>query len=213
MNVPLVVDIRSQLQIALEKVEIDRAVKALTRPEQLRLQRFAMCRVRGLGRAAGARDWQDLLQEAMYRTLIGATDTKNGRHWNKKVDLVKHLTETMRSIASSWKRRFAGQEANTYLVSELQSPDAQGEEYSPMDNLACGDALADERLIETEEEERILAALRDDRDATTVLLGWMRGLRKNEILTKYGLQEKRYAAAVRRIGLKLLGSRGGDNES
>lgn len=214
MNVPLLVDIRGpRLRIALEKIEIDRAVKALTRPEQLRLQQYAMFRVRGLGRAAGARDWQDLLQEALYRTLIGATDISNGRHWNKKVDLVKHLTETMRSIASSWKRQFTGREANTYLVSELQNSDSEGEEYSPADNLSSGHVLTDERLIETEEEDRILSTLRDDPDATAVLEGWMNGLKKNEILAKYDLGEKRYTAAVRRLRLKLLGSRGGDNET
>jgi len=214
MNVPLVVDIsRPQLRIVLEKIEVVRAVKALTPAEQLRLKRFAMFRVRGLGRAAGTRDWEDLLQEALYRTLIGAADIKNGRHWNKKVDLVKHLVETMKSIASSWKRQFTGHEANTYLVSELQTHDAEGEEYSPVDNLASGQPLTDEGLIEAEEENRMLATLRDNPVATAVLLGWMNGLRKNEILAKYGLDEKRYAAAVRRMRLKLLGSGGGDHES
>jgi len=213
MNVPLVVDISApRLRIALEKIEVDRAVKALTRAEQLRLQQFAMFRVRGLGRAAGVRDWQDMLQEALYRNFIGATDPRNGRHWNKKVDLVKHLTEAMRSIASSWIRQFTAEAANTYLVSELQTCDSEGEEYSPLDHIASGHLLADDRLIEIDEEDRILAMLKDDADASRVLAGWMDGLKKNEILPRYGLDEKRYAAAVRRIRLKFLGKRGGDNE-
>lgn len=213
-NVPLVVDMsRPQLRIVLEKIEVDRAVKALTPAEQLRLKGFAMFRVRGLGRAAGTRDWEDLLQEALYRTLIGATDTRNGRHWNKKVNLVKHLEETMRSIANSWKRQFTGPQASTYLASEFRTLDDEGEEYSPLDNLASGQPLTDQELIEAEEENRMLRTLRDDPDATVVLLGWMNGLRKNEILAKYSLDEKSYAAAVRRMRLKLLGSRGGDNES
>jgi len=213
MNVPLLVDISApRLRVALEKIEVDRAIKALTRVDQLRLQQFAMFKVRGLGRAAGGRDWQDLLQEALYRTLIGATDARNGRHWNKKVDLVKHLTEAMRSIASSWTRQFTAEAANTYLVSELQMCDSEGEEYSPLDHIASGHVLADDHLIEIDEEDRILAMLKDDADASRVLAGWMDGLKKNEILPRYGLDEKRYAAAVRRIRLKFLGKRGGDNE-
>jgi hypothetical protein len=36
-------------------------------------------------------------------------------------------------------------------------------------------------------------------------------LKKNEILPRYGLDEKRYAAAVRRIRMKVLSGRGKDN--
>jgi CheY-like chemotaxis protein len=199
----------ARLRIALEAIEVVRAVRALTVPEQLRLQQCAKWKVRGIGRAASGRDWQDLFQEAIFRTLLGAADTKKGRHWNKNVDLERHLAEAMRSIANSWKRQFA-QEENTFLSSELQTFDSEGEEYSPLDNVPSGHVLADVRLIESAEEDRILATLRDDTDASRVLEGWMDGLKKSEILLKYGLDEKRYAAVVRRIRLTFLG-RGGDN--
>jgi hypothetical protein len=168
-----------------------------------------MFRVRGLGRAAGVRDWRDLLQEAFYRTLIGAADARNGRHWNKKVDLVKHLTEAMRSIASSWKRQFTAEEVNTYLVSQLETYDSEGEPYSPLDHIASGHVLADDGLIDMDERDRIFATLRHDADASRVLEGGIDGLKKNEILPRYDLDQKRDAAAVRRIRLKLLGKRVG----
>jgi CheY-like chemotaxis protein len=209
MQMPVLVEL-AQLRTLLERIELLRAVRALTRPEQLRLQQDAKFRIRMLGRAACGRDWQDLLSEAFSRTLTGATDTNNGRHWNKKVDLVRHLTETMRSIANSWRRQF-NEEENTYLVSELQTCDAEGNEYSPVDNVASRHVPADERLIEQEMEDQILAILKGDPDATQVLKRWMDGFRKNEILRKCGLDEKRYDAAVRRIRMKLLGSRGEDN--
>jgi CheY-like chemotaxis protein len=209
-QIPVVVEISlPRLRIALEAIEVVRAVRTLTVPEQLRLQQIAKLWVRGIGRAAGGRDWQDLFQEAMFRTLLGAADTKKGRHWNKKVDLVRHLAEAMRSIANSWKRQF-GQEENTFLSSELQTCDSEGEEYSPLDNVASAHMLADDRLIESAEEDRILATLRDDTDASRVLEGWMDGLKKSEILLNYGFDEKRYAAVVRRMRMKLLGR--GDNE-
>ena len=206
--IPVLVEISlPRLRMALEAIEVVRAVRALTVPDQLRLQRFAKLWIRGIGRAAHGRDWHDLFQEAVFRTLLGAADTKKGRHWNKKVDLVWHLAEAMRSIANSWKRQFT-QEENTFLSSELQTFDSEGEEYSPLDNVASGHLPAEDRLIETEEEDRIFATLRDDVDAIRVLEGCMDGLQKDEILPRYGLDEKRYAAAVRRIRLKLLGKRG-----
>ena len=66
MHIPLLIDFSNfQLRNLLEKIEVDRAIKALTSSELLRLQRFANFRVRGLGRAARGRDWEDLLEEAL----------------------------------------------------------------------------------------------------------------------------------------------------
>ena len=48
---------------------------------------------------------------------------------------------------------------------------------------------------------------KDDPKATQVLQGLLDGLKKNEIMTRYGLDERKYAAAVRRIRVKLLGRR------
>jgi CheY-like chemotaxis protein len=210
--IPVLVEISLvRLRIALEAIEVLRAIRALTIADQLKLQQFAKLWIRGIGHAASGRDWQDLMQEAMFRTLLGAADDKRGRHWNKKVDLVRHLAEAMRSIANSWKRQFA-QEENTFLSSELQTCDSDGEQYSPLDNVASAHVLADDRLIERAEEDRILATLRDDTDASRILAGWMDGLKKSEILLNYGLDEKTYAAVVRRIRMKLLGTRGGNHE-
>ena len=50
---------------------------------------------------------------------------------------------------------------------------------------------------------------KDDPEATQVLQGLLDGLKKNEIMSKYGLDEKQYAAAVKRIRVKLLGRRNG----
>ena len=76
MHIPLLIDTAIfQLRSLLEKIEVDRAIKGLTSSELLQLQLFAKFRVRGLGRAARGRDWEDLLEEALCRTLIGAEDT------------------------------------------------------------------------------------------------------------------------------------------
>jgi hypothetical protein len=214
IDIPVLVDYldRPQLRKFLEYIELRRAIRALTPAEQLRLRDVAKFRIYGLGHAAGGRDWEDLLSETFSRTLMGATDTKNGRHWNKNVDLVRHLTEAMRSIANSWRRQFT-EEENTYLLSELQTRDAEGDEYSPLDNVASRHVPADKCLIEREIEDQIFDVLRGDPDATQVLQGWMDGFRKSEILPKCGLDARRYDAAVRLIRVRLLGRRGGDYEA
>jgi len=102
----------------------------------LRLQRSADFRVQGLGRAARGRTGEDLLQEAELRTLIGTEATQKGRHWNKDVDFVKHLTGTMQSISNCWKRQFKEKEA--YLMSDLLIQDAEGQKQSALDNVPSG---------------------------------------------------------------------------
>jgi hypothetical protein len=193
----------------LEKIEIDRAIKALTSSELLRLQRFAKFRVRGLGRAASGKDWEDLLGEALYRTLMGAEDSQNGRHWNRRVTFVQHLAGAMSSISTVWKRQF--KEKNTYLMSELSIHDPEGKEHSPFDDVPSGGTAADERLIKESEQDRVVALLQDSPDASHVFHGLVEGLKKNDIIFRYGLDEKRYAAAVRRIRVKLLAEKNNGN--
>jgi CheY-like chemotaxis protein len=204
MHVPLLIDSRNfQLARFLERIEVERAIEALTPSDLLRLQRSADYRVQSLGRAARGRTGEDLLSEAQLRTLMGAGATREGRHWNKQVDFVWHLTGAMRSIASCWKRQF--KDVEPCLISELPMHDAEGREHSPLDNVASEDAAADQLLIEKDEEGRVLAMFKDDPEATHVLQGWLDGLTKDEIMSKHGLK-KQYEAVVRRI-LKLLGRR------
>jgi CheY-like chemotaxis protein len=203
MHVPLLTDFHnSQLRSLLEKIEVDRAIEALSSSELLRLQRFANFRVRGLGRAARGRTGEDLLGEALLRTLIGAGAAREGRHWNRNVDFVQHLKGAMESISSCWKRQFKEKEA--YLISELPIHNAEEQEHSPLDNVASEQAAADQLLIEKDEEDRVLTIFKDDAEATQVLLGLLHGLKKNEILDK-----RKYAATEKRIRVKLLGRRNG----
>ena len=208
MNIPVLLD-HSSLKELLEKIEIDLAIKILSSGDLGRLQQIGNLLLRNIGRAARGRDWEDLLSEAVCRTLIGAEDTQNGRHWNRNVPFVQHLAGAMKSIASLWKRQFREQE--TYSVSELTTYDAEGQRHSPLDNACSLIAPADQHLIERDEEDRILAMFSDDPDAALVLNGWMDGLSKSEIMLKGGLEAKKYAAIRKRIRLKLLaGTKRGD---
>lgn len=205
MHIPVLIDpCNSQLHSLLEKIEVDRTIEMLTTQEWLKLQKFAEFRVRGLGRAALGRTGEDLLGEALLGTLIGAEATQKGRHWNKDVDFVRHLTEAMRSISSCWKRQ---KETEACLVSEIPLRGSEGKEQSPLDNVASGLAAAEQLLIEKDEEDRVLAMFTDDLEATQVLQGLLDGLKKNAIMPRYGLDGRKYAATVRRIRVKLQSRR------
>jgi CheY-like chemotaxis protein len=206
LHIPFLIEI-FKLRNLLAKIEVDRAIEALTSSELLRLQQFAEYRIRGLGRAARGRTWEDLLQEAELRTLIGTDATGKGRHWNKNVDFVLHLTGAMQSISNCWKRQFKEQEA--CFVSELLIRDAEGQEHSPLDNVASGHTAADQCLIEKDEEDQMLTIFTGDSEATQVLQGLLDGLKKNEIKSKCGLDEKQYVATAKRIRVTLLGRKNG----
>jgi len=131
----------------------------------------------------------------------------------------------MESISSCWKRQFTEKEKQPYLMnephlmSELLKHDAEGQEQSPLDNVASvheEDRVftwlqvtrqPDQPLIEKDEEDRIFTIFKDDPEATQVLRGLLGGLKKNEMMSTYDLDQKKYAAAVKRIRVKLLGRR------
>ena len=60
-----------------------------------------------------------------------------------------------------------------------------------------------------DEQDRVLTIFKADPEATQVLHGLLGSLKKNEIMSSYGLDEKKYAAAMKRIRVKLLGRRNG----
>jgi hypothetical protein len=98
-------------------------------------------------------------------------------------------------------------------MSELLIHDAEGQEQSPLDYVASKHSAADQSLIDKNEEGRVLAMFKDDPEATQVLHGLIDGLRKNEIMPKYGLTKKEYMAAVKRIRLKVLSQSNGGAEA
>ena len=93
--------------------ELTAAIEGLTRSDLVKLYKSAAYRVKGLGRSANGRDFEVLLQETIL-----AFFKPDGRKWKKgEVDIVRTLTEAMRSVANNWKRAFDDNEA--LLESEL----------------------------------------------------------------------------------------------
>jgi DNA-directed RNA polymerase specialized sigma24 family protein len=75
------------------------AIRELTQADLGRLHVAAKSLFGGAGIDRQGRDHQDLLSTAVARTLSGK------RQWQKGVDFAWHLFQTMRSIASHWRRQ------------------------------------------------------------------------------------------------------------
>jgi CheY-like chemotaxis protein len=201
-HIPVLIDISIfQLRTFLTTLEVRRALVALSVADNLRLKRSAAYLIRGLGRAAHNRTPEDLLGEAQLRTLIGAGSIEEGRHWNPKIDFVQYLKWAMQSISTCWKQRSGDKE--TYLMSEVITFSPKGQEISPLETVASGEAGPDRSLTAKEEVTGVFRMFTDDMEATQVLQGWYDDLKPNEIRQKYGLDEKKFAAAKKRIRMKL----------
>jgi CheY-like chemotaxis protein len=210
-------ELLAKLQCWATREEIDQAIAVLSPAQWLKLQKFAKWRVCVLSRSASY-NWEDLLNEALLSTLIGAQGNGNGRRWNKRINFVMHLTGAMRGIYSHRKEKGNGREI---LECEAINCDAAGQELSPLDNLGLGDSpngrlrgvaaegSAERRLIEKEKVEKIFRMFKDDRDAILVLEGWSEGMKKIEVMQKYELTAKQYDAATKRIRAKTWGPRNG----
>jgi hypothetical protein len=129
---------------AATREEIVAAIEVLTPQEYLRLKLYARWRIRGLGRAAQGRDWEDILREAISATYEG------NRHWYKgSVDFCRHLIGAMRSISSHWHDQFDPDEA--VLESEVIRISAEGRVSNPMLDVASS-AADPERILAAKEE-------------------------------------------------------------
>lgn len=180
--------------------EIYLAIEALTPGELLKLKRFSVWRMQGIGRANRGRTWEDLFGDANLVTLQGAA-SNNGtrRHWNENVELVTHLSGVMRSISSHWKRDFDEQEPE--LESEILAPAKEGEASSPLDN-AMSRAPSQERELAARQQWNLIAArCKGNRDATHLLEGLSLGLTASQIMHDYKLSKSKYQQAMKRIRL------------
>lgn len=158
----------------------------LTDADLRRLEGIARIRVLGLHEL----EWQDLLHEAIARTLDGT------RQWPIEVDLLVFLRETMRSIASEhWRRKRANpMVSDSHLHTSSEDEDASA--FESVVGLAVDparDAAATEMIARIEE------VFKDDHDALHVLRGMTLGKSPSEIQDEGEMNGRRYASTQRRI--------------
>ncbi|MEM7349477.1 MAG: hypothetical protein AAF657_01640 [Acidobacteriota bacterium] len=187
------------------QAEIEQAAAELSPADLKRLQLVARTIVRYYGLATAVRDHEDLVAEALTRTLGGS------RGWRKGIDFVYHLAQTMRSIAWTWFEQEAAQRTDagsaerwdTAMLGTADSAAAAESLFDPEPDAEAA-CLAREQLAE------IRRAFDDDNAASAILAGWAIGCKGPEIRQLHGLSPRAFQAAVRRIR-RLAQSRSGQS--
>ena len=176
------------------EAEIEQAAAELSPADLKRLQLVARTVMRYYGLATAVRDHDDLVAEALIRTLGGS------RSWRKGVDFVYHLAQAMRSVAWTWFEQEAAQRADADAVERWESAMlGSADSADSVDGLLDPEPDAEAACLAREQVERIRRAFADDPAANAVLAGWAIGCKGPEIRQLHGLSDKTFQAAVRRI--------------
>lgn len=144
------------------------------------------------------KDHNDLLQEAIRRTLAGE------RHWRRGVDFHRHLDVTMQSICDSWLKHLI--RVASAGATEIHAADVGG---SAAEHESLLDTVEDEHsdqlktLIAREQLARLRASFQDDVAVSEIIAGWEQGLTGPDIQTLAGLTKQEFESAVRRLRYAL----------
>jgi hypothetical protein len=158
----------------------------------LKLSRYASARIAVLGRLAGGRNADDLLQDALLATVRGQ------RHrYKARVGLIGHLIGAIRSIASAWAAKFHADTA--YLESEVTTSDEEGDPVSPVSRIADPAPNVDRSILAQREIETIRLLFKDDVNVTHVIDGLRDELTAKEIQDRYGMSEQDCNSAFKRM--------------
>lgn len=146
-----------------------------------------------------ASDPDDLLQEAIFRTLKGS------RQWRRSVTIIKHLERTMESI--SW-QAFKARKAKAIAWTEDPV-----EEIDPGDRPGGSDgSIVLDVILAREELARIEGLFEQDPEALEVLRCRSIKLSPSETCTRLGMERSRYDTVNKRIWRKLTKSAKNDQD-
>jgi DNA-directed RNA polymerase specialized sigma24 family protein len=175
---------RTDVTVDHRTVDAARAIQALSETDLVRLAALARLWSRGLPDGLG---WTDVLNEAIVRVLDGSRPFPPG------VPLLAFLSGVMRSICDDhWRRarrealRRHGDVADLDAFVGDGSPD-------PERTLAAAQALA--------QVNRLFAG---DAQALKIIAGLAEGLNASEICRLYGMEERDYDTARKRMRRTLL---------
>lgn len=178
--------------MAASAQEIWRAIESLTPEELLRIRAFAIWRIRGLGRKSNGKDHEDLMQEAVTRTVAG------DRRWNESsVSFVAHLLGAMRSISSHWARQLTADDP--FLFSELDEMTPNGYIGNPVDLVPAEAAGPEAQLAIKQEVEAIEKLFVGDAAAARVIECVRRGLSGPKTQEATGYSKTEYETVMKRI--------------
>jgi RNA polymerase sigma-70 factor (ECF subfamily) len=164
------------------------ALGLVTKMDLLRLKSLAKLHARGLPPDV---DWEDLLQEALTRVLVGTRVTP------ADVPPVAFIAGVMRSLRSEHRRRFLRMRRDTAANRDM--PVASR-------NLDVRDEAAlPERILSARQElVQICTLFTDDQPVLGIIEGLAEGLEPEQIRDRLGLTSTVYNSARRRMRRALL---------
>jgi hypothetical protein len=183
---------RVPVEKAATQDEIKTAIQSLSEADNVRLQKFARFRIRGLSRASKGRDWQDLIGQALTDTL-----DPNHRCWNKSVTFVHHMLGAMRSISTAWKDAFDPDEAS--LESDLVRNGEDLRVASILDDISSTNPDDERVMLARQEIEEIEKHFVRNSIELDVISGWRAQMTGPEIKEALGISQTDYETAVRQI--------------
>jgi len=162
--------------------EIEKAIGALRPSDLVRLGKVASFRARALAAAGLGQSGEDLLQEAIKRTLAGQ------RHWRKAIPFVTHLVATMRSIANHALEKVHGAVLVSTATDDVQQPPGVSQGSDP------------ERLAAAKERfQQIRKRFDDDDEVGLVLEGMAAGMKGIDIQRDLNLTPQQYETILLRL--------------
>jgi hypothetical protein len=186
--------------------EVSAALRDLSDPDHRRLAKAARLFMRFHPALAGEYEAGDLLQMAVLAALQGT------RKWPKnRVDFVKFLAETMRSIASNESRKLReGMQTHTVPKAEGRSADVDVREVDALEGAVSTTPDPEQALLQKEDEaERLTkiallrAQLADDQEIAWIFELQLEGLSKREIRERLGMDSTRFWTADRRLTRRI----------
>ncbi len=171
---------------------VESAWRGLSAQDHIRLKRIAQVRAFGLPDM----EWQDLVQEAVTRTLSGS------RKWPSDVPFLAFLAQTMRSIANEqWLLRNRRNEVSQSDFSEGEKQESAIFGY--LDSVAVDHISPERQLLATRAITDLENYFAEDAEALLLLRGIAEGSTPVELQQAYGLTKTKYESAQKRIRRKI----------
>lgn len=183
--------------------EVRTAIEAMTVEDLARLRSFGRRKIRALGDRAGGVTEDDLLSEAVTRTL------ERTRRWvPSRVDFCRFLLGVIRSIASHMWRSEPGSPDIPFIEASL----ATEEDPSPMDHHAKTEVTPERQAAARDQLAALEHHFVDDAEATLVIGAWKDGMMGPEIKEILGWTQTDFETVARRIRRQVRAlNQGGPN--
>ena len=182
--------------------EVRLAIEALSPEDFARIRKAAKyCRF-----GTEYQDPQELVNEAILRTMRGAVEENEGRHWPKSVPFVVFMVKTIESIANG--SRDSSNQTNTVHLETFATETSSVDDA--LGHFGFSNISVCEQAIDVEEtEDRVARATADsnlidcyfasDPDIQWIIMGYKDELKASEIREISGMTLKQYETAHRRF--------------